>query len=121
MTTLRRHVAPRKQSEADFQAGVIDLARIYGWRVAHFRAARQQDGAWRTPVAADGKGFPDLVLVHPQRGVLFRELKTDVGHVTAEQEAWLDRLAGAGCDAKVWRPADWPEIRHALSHGRAEA
>jgi len=49
------------------------------------------------------KGFPDLVLCGPG-GVLFRELKTQRGQVTAEQQQWLDALAAAGADVGVWRP-----------------
>ena len=49
-------------------------------------------------------GFPDLVCVGP-RGVLFRELKTQRGKVSAEQQEWLDALAAAGQNAGVWHPA----------------
>lgn len=105
-------------TEADFQRQVIDLAQLCGWRVAHFRAALRKDGSWRTPVAADGKGWPDLVLCHPRRGLcLFRELKTDTGELSPEQEVWLLTLAKSGCDAAVWRPSDWPKIKQWLSAG----
>ena len=49
-------------------------------------------------------GFPDLVIAGP-RGVLFRELKTQRGKVTPEQQRWLDALTAAGQNAAVWRPA----------------
>ena len=48
-------------NEAEFQRMVIDMAHLFGWRVAHFRKV-QTHGRWMTAVAADGKGFPDLVL-----------------------------------------------------------
>lgn len=35
-------------TEAQFQAAVVDLARLAGWRVAHFRPARTSHG-WATP------------------------------------------------------------------------
>jgi hypothetical protein len=54
------------QSEASFLEQIIDLAHLFGWRVAHFRAARTFSG-WRTPVQGDGKGFPDLVLCRRRR------------------------------------------------------
>jgi hypothetical protein len=38
--------------------------------------------------------------------VLFRELKTQRGRVTAEQREWLHALLAAGQDAGVWRPED---------------
>lgn len=108
-------------TEADFQATVIDYARRRGWRVAHFRKAQNQRGDWRTPVAADGKGFPDLVLVRDR--VLFIELKTDVGRLTREQKLWRDALLRAGigshragsADYDVWRPRDWNRIVEELS------
>ena len=53
------------------------------------------------------RGFPDLCIVG-SHGVIFRELKTDRGRLTPDQRDWLDRLAEAGADVAVWRPADWP-------------
>jgi len=92
-------------SEDDLLVAVLDLAKTLGVRSAHFRPAQTQTGRWVTAVQGDGKGFPDLVLV-ASGGVLFRELKSAKGSLSAEQRAWLDALAGAGADAAVWRPAD---------------
>lgn len=102
-------------TEADLQRAVVELARLTGWRVAHFRPARTEHG-WRTPVAADGAGFPDLVLARDR--LLFVELKADRGRLTDDQQVWLDRLEHAGADARVWRPADWPEIEATLTAPR---
>lgn len=104
-------------TEAELQSAVIDLARMCGWRVAHFRPARTETG-WVTPVAGDGKGFPDLVLVRDR--VLFVELKSATGRLSEDQVAWLQELAAAGADARVWRPGDWDEIEAALRRRRAE-
>lgn len=97
-------------AEADLQAAVIDLARLLGYRVAHFRAARVgrgDDQRWVTPVAADGAGFPDLTLVSANN-VLFVELKSAKGRVSDDQQAWLDALqATSTVIVKVWRPSDW--------------
>lgn len=102
-------------SEAQFQRQVIDLAHLCGWLVAHFRAGRTAKG-WRTPVSADGAGWPDLVLVHARRQqVLFRELKTDKGELNLAQVLWLAALSGAGLDAGVWRPRDWERIVETLT------
>lgn len=90
--------------EAELQEAVIECAHMYGWMVAHFRPARTEKG-WRTPVAADGKGFPDLVLVRHR--VIFAELKSERGRLTFEQEMWLKQLTNAGADAYLWRPTDW--------------
>jgi hypothetical protein len=101
-------------SEREFQRQVLKLARLTGWLAAHFRPARTRDG-WRTPVEGDGAGFVDTVLIHPGRGlVLFRELKTDTGRLTPEQERWLAALTAAGADAGVWRPKDWQTIEAIL-------
>ena len=62
-------------SEADFQQAVIELARICGWKVAHFHDSRRQVGD-KFVGDADAKGWPDLVLVRGER-LLIRELKAD--------------------------------------------
>ncbi len=100
--------------EESFQSAVIDLAHLYGWIVAHFRRARTKHG-WTTAVAADGKGFPDLLLCHAERSVfLIRELKVPPNHLTPEQAEWIRVLCAVGINAKVWVPDDWPEIEQTL-------
>ncbi len=100
-------------TEADFQTLIIDLAHALGWTVAHFRPAETKKG-WRTPVGADGFGFPDLVLAKKVDGiprVLFRELKSETGKTSPEQNAWLDITGG-----KVWRPSEYEEIKLELEN-----
>lgn len=87
-----------------WQDQVLAVARQFRWRVAHFRPALTKHG-WRTPVAADGKGFPDLLLVRDR--VLAVELKADAGKLTADQQTWLDSFTTAGIETHVWRPADY--------------
>ena len=86
----------KEMTEGVLQEKVIRLARSLGWLVYHTHDSRRSV-----------KGFPDLVLVHPRRGVLWRELKTMKGRLTAEQTEWLTELGAAGQDAKVWRPDQW--------------
>ena len=50
-------------------------------------------------------GFPDWVIVGQH--LMFRELKTERGRLSAAQIAWLDDLKAAGQDAGIWRPSDW--------------
>lgn len=114
-----RRILGASMRESQFQALVIDAARALRWRVAHFRPALTRDGRVITPVAADGAGFPDLVLVHPDGHVLFRELKTDRGRVAAHQQAWGEALVEAGADWAVWRPRDWPLVLEQLRRGAA--
>lgn len=88
-------------TEAQLQEAIIDTARLTGWLVAHFRAAKTSKG-WRTPVSADGKGFPDLVLVRGR--VVYMELKDAKRKVTPEQEQWIRALLAADQEAYIVRP-----------------
>ncbi len=106
-------------TEAEFMRQVIQLAYLRGWRVAHFRPGRvlKKDGSttWRTPVGADGAGFPDLLLIRPRDGrILAAELKVGRNQATPEQVAWLDAFRAAYIPAMIWRPTMWPEIEEAL-------
>lgn len=109
-------------TEAEWQTKVVETAQWFGWRVAHFENAQNRRGRYGAQVRYDGKGFPDLVLVHPERWLtLFRELKTDRGKLTPEQEAWGKALLHGASDYEVWRPSDWPVVLHTLSGGAASA
>jgi hypothetical protein len=110
--TRRTQPALPALSEKAWQAQVIDLAHLYGWNVAHFRKARTKRG-WRTPVAADGKGWLDLVLVRDR--VIYAECKTDDGAMTAEQRLWFGWLETAGQEVYVWRPRDFEAIKRILA------
>lgn len=81
------------------------LARVYGWRIAHFRPAMTSRGM-RTAVSADGAGFPDLVMLRGDRQLVV-ELKSDDGKVADDQKEWLYAFAAANVDTYVWRPARW--------------
>jgi VRR-NUC domain len=101
-----------KLAEADFQRTVIDLAHVFGWSVAHFRPARTRSG-WRTPVQADGIGWPDLMLLRRDR-LLVVELKAEAGRLRPAQAAWLERFRAASIEAYVWRPSDLPAAMEVL-------
>ena len=88
------------------QTRVIDYAHHCGLYVAHFRPMKDARGRWRTAVAADGAGYPDLTIVGPG-GVLYREMKGATERSLPEQLVWADRLLAAGADFAVWRPRDW--------------
>ncbi len=88
-------------TEAEFQSQVLELAHLYRWRVAHFRAARTAHG-WRTPVAADGAGFPDIFAIRGRR-CLAAELKRNAkSKLTPAQQDWLADMRSAGIEAYVW-------------------
>ena len=96
--------APPVEPEADekaFQAEVIKEARRLGWRHYHTYDSRKS-----------AAGFPDLVLVRDR--VVWVELKSATGRLTAAQEEWRDWLLAAGQEWHLWRPADWPAIVEVL-------
>jgi hypothetical protein len=119
-------------SEKDFQKQVIGLAVQYNWLVYHVPPAMVNPETWVTPTVGH-KGFPDLVLVapfqaqtppgrpmHPPRpnrkgGVIFAELKSRTGRLTADQESWKRRLTEQGAEYYVWRPENMAEIHARLS------
>lgn len=101
--------------ERDVQESIIHLAHAFGWRVAHFRPARTDQG-WRTAVAADGAGFPDLVLVRDR--VIFAEVKRGGQHPRPHQVEWLNGLSSAGAEVYVWTLSDWDEIVEILKPKR---
>ena len=128
MTPTRN--APR-QSERDFQRAVMELAEMSGWETLHCRTSMQQGRYLTATTGTMAKGWPDLVLVHPEdRRIIFAELKAEGGRPTIEQTAVLDKLAhldwhqwntpGIGwvlprVEAHLWHPRDWPEIERILS------
>lgn len=98
-----------KFAEKDFRKQVTTLAKALGWRVA---LASIPQGFTR--------GFPDLILVHPQlRRIVFVELKVNA-KLTDEQAQWLCVLQQAGGECYVWTPQDWDMIVHVLRGERQE-
>lgn len=88
------------------QRDIIAKARELGWKVAHFTAVETSRG-WRVPVAADGKGFPDLVLVRER--VIVAEVKEGGHKPRPEQAEWLSAFRMAGIEAYVWTRPRWDE------------
>ena len=103
-------------SEADFQQGVIELARLTGWIVGFTQNSRRSE-----------PGEPDLRMVHPeQHRVIFAELK--VGDNTLSKGRWnksrwlpgQDDWAAAlvrcpGVEYCLWTPGDWAKIEELLA------
>lgn len=97
------------ESERAFQARVIQLARLCGWRVYHSRPAQYRSGQWATPLQGDA-GLPDLILCKPPR-LLFAELKREGGRVRPAQAEWIDALSRCnGVEVYLWKPSDWESI-----------
>ncbi|MEV7011669.1 VRR-NUC domain-containing protein [Streptosporangium sp. NPDC051022] len=94
-----QRLVARDMLEETLQMNVRRLAAAMGWRVHCWYNSRKSP-----------PGFPDLVLIHAQRGrILFRELKRSGsrGVISAAQAACMADLAAAGMDVAVWRPEDW--------------
>jgi len=89
--------------ESDFQAQVVDLAKLRGWNVS-----------WTWNSMHSPKGWPDLFMVRGQR-VVAAELKVNA-NLTYEQRDWLRLLAGTGkAEVFCWRPSCWKQIERVLS------
>lgn len=106
-------VSRQRLSGGELQKAIMDLAHTHGFLVAHFRSVqagvRGGGTRWMTPVAADGKGWPDLALVRdrPPRRFLVAEVKGDGDRLRPEQKQWLLALMDAGVETHVWTPKDW--------------
>jgi hypothetical protein len=107
---MRKPILPAV-SESAWQSQFIDMAHLFGWRLAHFRPAKTQRG-WRTPVQGDGKGWPDNVLVRER--VIFVELKRVGGKLSTEQQEWQDWLEQAGQECYVWTIDDMEQAVEVL-------
>lgn len=102
--------------ESQLQAAIIELAKWEGWMVFHPMPVQNQAGRWRTALQGD-KGFPDLVLAHKERGIIFVELKSTIGRISDDQQLWIDTLRRAGAEVYVWRPIDIAQARIILKEG----
>jgi hypothetical protein len=100
-----------RETETQFQGWVIDRAHLSGWYVVHFRAAYTHRG-YRTPVQADGAGWPDLELVRER--IVYAELKSAGRKLDPDQELWRRRLVAAGAEWHLWRPGDRDAITEVL-------
>jgi hypothetical protein len=81
-------------TEAQFQNTVIAMCELLGIACYHPFFSRKSAAGW-----------PDLALCG-DGGFLLRELKTEKGRLTRDQEEWGSRLQKAGVNWEVWRPAD---------------
>jgi len=90
-------------TEREHQDAIIDACRWLGYRVVHFRPARDRHGRYHTALQGD-PGFVDLVIAGHGRCLLV-ELKRRPNRTTPDQDAWLAALTAAGVDARVvWLP-----------------
>jgi len=93
--------ADEEDSEKWFQADVVRFAERCGWTVYHTYDSRKSK-----------PGFLDLIMVRER--IVFAELKTEAGRLTAAQESWIELLRLAGGEVYEWRPSMWPAIEQTL-------
>ena len=98
-------------SEASFLQQVKALAYIHGWDCHHASPTQTAKGRWLTSGAV---GFPDLVLCHKIKGLIFAELKSAKGKPTDSQLDWMARI-GPYAECYLWRPEDLKDIERRLS------
>ena len=99
------HLFLAREGEARFQAQIITVARLHGWRlIYHTHDSRRSQ-----------PGFPDLVMLRAGRGFAI-EVKVGRRVVTEEQQRWLDAFALVpGFDSYVARPGNFIELERRLA------
>jgi hypothetical protein len=91
-----RQLIANAMSEADLQTHIISMAEALGYEVVHIRDSRGQRAV----------GLPDLMLIRAPT-LIFAELKTEKGRLTAKQEWFMAQVRECGVPAYLWRPSDW--------------
>jgi len=85
-------------SEKAFERQIKELAHVFHWKYYH---------TWTS--IHSPRGFLDVVMTRRER-LIFAELKSDRGKLTAFQEQWVDALKKTGAEVYVWRPGDFSHI-----------
>lgn len=113
----KRAVLPLpKESEKAFMHRVMDFAKWHGYKVCHISDSRRQVRPGVFVGDVDCVGFPDLILCHVKKSrLIFAELKSADGVLTAGQRDWLAALDGVDAETYIWKPADWDEITRVLA------
>lgn len=124
-----REVLDAATTESDFMDAIVEMAQRTGWLTFHLpdQLYREAVKSGRYDAMKGGEGFPDLVLLHPERFKLaILECKTEKGRTDKRQTRWLHALwhwenklllIGAArklLDRVLWidvvRPSDWERI-----------
>lgn len=86
-----------KMAEAELQSAIVELLGFLKYDWYHTRDSRGSNA-----------GFPDLTVWGGRHNrLLFAELKTQKGKISAQQADTLRGLANAGQHVYIWRPYDW--------------
>lgn len=103
-------------SERLWQDKVEQIAKMNSWLIFHPSPHQVRPGVYRS----DGKGFPDLCMAHPTKGVLFVELKTETGRLSSDQIKWAEALIANGIEYYVWRPSQIDLIAERLGRSMTQ-
>ena len=96
--------------EKHLLANIIEVAQMSGWLAFHPVEAQVRPGVWATNQQGN-RGFPDLVLTHPERHeTLFIECKSETGSLSGYQLQWKHSLENSGCEWWLVRPARFAEL-----------
>ena len=98
-------------SEQSFMTQVKTLAYQYGWSLHHSQPSMTRTGRY---ITTGSVGFPDIVMAHPTKGLVFCELKTEKGRASEAQLHWLATLK-PHAECYLWRPSDLDFIAQRLS------
>lgn len=90
-------------TESQFQAQIIQLAKLYGWKIYHTHDSRKSEA-----------GYPDLCMVKGTR-LLFAEVKTDIGKMSPAQKEWFQALKAAKVECYLWRPMYWDCVQEVIT------
>jgi hypothetical protein len=110
----------REISEKGLQSAFMQEARGLGWMVFHFSDSRKmvRRGSRYIPVGdPDAKGLPDLIMCHPRWGVVFIEVKKELGKLEPEQEEARNALLAAGAKWYLLRPSTQERLSEGLAKG----
>jgi hypothetical protein len=99
------------ETEAAFQARLIDYALSRGWEWMHIGrtgkyTANGAKGTW-------GTGWPDLTLVRGTR-LIFAELKSQRASLPPPEQQRVLLILSDAAEVYHWRPSDWPMILEVL-------
>lgn len=90
-------------TEREWQAQVVELARLLGWRrPMHIFDSRRSEPGW-----------PDLALVRDR--LVLVELKREGGRTTPAQRSWIRALLAANVECYVVRPRDLDDLARVLT------
>ena len=106
--TEARDAVDAAQSEEDYQAQIIDLAKKLGWRVYHTRDSRRSE-----------PGFPDLILI---RGITLLALEVKSAKAKEPPPAQVGWIGAFKQVRKVFAdfayPKDFTDLADTLQRAR---